>query len=373
MGCAAGIYIADDSIVFGAVRRSEARSETPSIADNAFWQQTRATTGDLKQDLITAIAAIADETVKRGEGPVDDLALALPGPVKVSGMRVSSTRVDGLINDYGTFGTSMRRSEFAGIQVGELVDEAVARMVSARGRQHKDLFKGRTLYVYHDAAAYAYGDFLVRRQRYCANGGHATHYNQSEIHATVLLDEGVGGGIIAAGVVAQGPTHAEMGHIYISKLPLDPYHSQCRGHFRNNCLEALVGLSALTARWGPEFLDDYSTWEEDEYYLHILAHYVHQLIVSLILTVAPTHISLTGRVATGNKWLIPKIADYVRRALKTNGPYPHIYPGYQQQADPNFIEPVTSNSTGIYGCVMLAHDAKSIAAIVKAPFPLKRS
>jgi hypothetical protein len=370
----AGIFVADDSII---VAHTLSTGKAPSLIGlDDVWIDRFPASSQLESDLRSALSRIAVHCVASGIQNVSDIAVAVPGPVKVSGMRIESLERDSLRSDYGSFRQVLRRSEFAGMNVRSIV----ASILSEDAMQP---FREPKIFVYHDAAAYAYGDFRLRRIEFIrksiaedivlqgdANtiGKREQLFNRSEIHALILADEGVGGAIIAEGIVAQGPTHSEMGHVPIQRHHLDrSFRATCAVHEREGCLESLVALRALRARWGSNkhaLPGGYSDWHEDDERLWTIAYYVSQLVVMLTLILAPTHVALAGRVLTSNPNLIRMIRGLVVSLCRTSPSSPPLYPGYEQQTSRHFIELVVDRDAGVYGATMLAYDADRTARII---------
>lgn len=119
--------------------------------------------------------------------------------------------------------------------------------------------------------------------------------------AYVTIGTGIGVGIFANGRPVHGSGHPEGGHIRVLRHRL---HGAFPGicPFHGDCLEGLASGPALAAAWhadSADLPDDHPSWEVE-------ADYLGQLCASLILSLAPQRIVLSGGVMQ-NAVLIDRI------------------------------------------------------------------
>ncbi|WP_424991346.1 ROK family protein [Fluviibacterium sp. S390] len=346
----AGIFVADDQMIVGVQKVSS----TQQYSVESMLVEEIGYAPSFHETLQVSLDSVARLSKRHGL-EVENIAIAVPGPVKMSGMRVNDKNLNLLRSEYGTFGHNIRRSELSNINIPEQVAEMSELKIS-----------GNVL-VYHDAAAYAYGDFFLRRNEMCRDYGERREFNKLETHLLFLVDEGVGGSIIAAGMVAQGPSHPEIGHCIVKRHPHDiAFRAQCNVHRRLGCLESLVSLQAMRRRcWvSDKLVGDYEDWREDDDRLWLIAYYIAQAIANGVLFISPSRIVLCGRVVTCNQYLLPMIRGYVWEMLEPLGDPDGQYPGYSHQVDrPDFIDVVRSVHCGVFGAAMLAAGADHIAKV----------
>ncbi|RRD39345.1 ROK family protein [Leptotrichia sp. OH3620_COT-345] len=124
----------------------------------------------------------------------------------------------------------------------------------------------------------------------------------------ITVGTGIGAGAIVNGVMLQGLTHPEMGHIFLKKHPEDNFEGRCP--FHKDCLEGMAAGPAIEERWGKkgqELVDDMCVWEMEAYYLA-------QAIVNYILILSPQRIIMGGGVMK-QKQLFPLIRKNVQKFL----------------------------------------------------------
>lgn len=124
----------------------------------------------------------------------------------------------------------------------------------------------------------------------------------------ITVGTGIGAGAVVNGVMLQGLTHPEMGHIFLKKHPEDNFEGRCP--FHKDCLEGMAAGPAIEERWGKkgqELADDMCVWEMEAYYLA-------QAIVNYILILSPQRIIMGGGVMK-QKQLFPLIRKNVQKFL----------------------------------------------------------
>jgi fructokinase len=107
----------------------------------------------------------------------------------------------------------------------------------------------------------------------------------------VTIGTGVGVGAIVDGRLLHGVLHPEAGHLWVKRIPGDPFEGACP--FHGDCWEGLVSGPALKQRYGraaQEVGDDERDW-------HYTADYIAQAAMNLTLTLSPQRIVFGGGVA----------------------------------------------------------------------------
>ena len=147
---------------------------------------------------------------------------------------------------------------------------------------------------------------------------------------------------IGAGVMLQGLTHPEMGHIFMKRHPEDKFEGRCP--FHKDCLEGLAAGPAIEDRWGKkgyELADNMKVWEMEAYYLA-------QALVDYILILSPQRIIMGGGVMKQQQ-LFPLIRKYVQEFLN----------GYVQKKkilediDKYIVYPGLGDEAGFVGSIAL--------------------
>ncbi len=164
--------------------------------------------------------------------------------------------------------------------------------------------------------------------------------------AYVTVGTGIGGGIIIDGQILGGRTHPEIGHIRVTRHPLDrdfagvcPYHG--------DCLEGLASGPAIVARWGRQLGE-----VEFESAPDVIAHYLGQMCHALFSITAVERIVLGGGVMQSGG-LIDMISESAMR----------IDDGYLPGGVERQIEmPLLGTKSGITGALLLASEALNGAA-----------
>ena len=124
----------------------------------------------------------------------------------------------------------------------------------------------------------------------------------------ITVGTGIGAGAVVNGIMLQGLTHPEMGHIFLKKHPDDKFQGRCP--FHKDCLEGMAAGPAIEDRWGKkgqEMANDDRVWEMEAYYLA-------QALVNYILILSPQKIIMGGGVMKQQQ-LFPLIRKYVQEFL----------------------------------------------------------
>ncbi len=106
----------------------------------------------------------------------------------------------------------------------------------------------------------------------------------------ITIGTGVGVGIITDGKLLHGMTHAEGGHVLLTRHPEDTYAGRCPYH--KDCFEGLCAGPAIEERWGrkgAELADVDKVWELE-------AYYIAQALVDYVVLLSPQRIILGGGV-----------------------------------------------------------------------------
>jgi len=163
----------------------------------------------------------------------------------------------------------------------------------------------------------------------------------------VTVGTGIGAGVLVQGKPLQGIAHPEIGHMLITRHPLDvPNISSCP--FHDCCVEGLASGSALNLRFteGVQWLpEDHLIWE-------IESHYLALLCTNLTQTFAPKKIVLGGGVMK-QKHLLPKIRKEFLRLI--NG---YAHEQVIEHIDEYLIFASPSGLAGVKGALVLAASAK---------------
>ncbi|MDR2505949.1 MAG: ROK family protein [Oscillospiraceae bacterium] len=130
-----------------------------------------------------------------------------------------------------------------------------------------------------DVDAAAYGELMIGAGKGLSNIVYIT------------IGTGVGGGVVSEGRIVHGLLHPEIGHMLVRAHPYDgapdgfcPYHK--------GCLEGVASGPAILKRTGipaQNLPQDHPVW-------NLVAYYIAQCAVNLIVTVSPERIILGGGV-----------------------------------------------------------------------------
>ncbi|MFI4889688.1 MAG: ROK family protein [Steroidobacterales bacterium] len=174
--------------------------------------------------------------------------------------------------------------------------------------------------------------------------------------AYVTVGTGIGGGILVKGKPLHGMLHPEIGHIYPRRHALDQeFKGVCP--FHGDCLEGLASGPAILARSGASLdqLDArHPQWE-------ILADYLGQLCLQLVLTVSPRRIVMGGGVMNQTR-LLPMIRARLQHWLQGYIDRPEVLAGIEGYV----VAPGLGAQAGVLGALALGIEAAQQAPIVHA-------
>ena len=143
------------------------------------------------------------------------------------------------------------------------------------------------IYFTTDVNSSAYGEVYARNNR----------GENIETLVYYTIGTGIGAGVIQRGEFIGGTSHPEMGHVYVSKHPIDVannFDGVCP--FHKGCLEGLAAGPSLEARTGVrgEHIDIASdVWD-------VQASYIAQAAIQATLTFRPEKIVFGGGVMAQN-------------------------------------------------------------------------
>jgi fructokinase len=165
----------------------------------------------------------------------------------------------------------------------------------------------------------------------------------------ITVGSGIGGGVMAHGMLLHGLVHPEFGHLRIPHdLERDPFPGVCPYH--GDCWEGLASGLAIEARWGrpaDELAEEEAVWTLE-------AHYLALGLVSVICVLSPERIIIGGGVTRH-----PKVLPLVRRELS------ELLNGYLESAavgeeiDRYVTLPGLGAKSGVLGAIALAQLATS--------------
>jgi len=162
----------------------------------------------------------------------------------------------------------------------------------------------------------------------------------------VTVGTGIGGGVVEQGTISSGIDHPEMGHLLVRRVAGDDYPGCCP--FHGDCLEGLASGSAILNRWGADLTALGSNYEG----FPLIANYLGQLVVSLILVTAPRQIIIGGGVAQA-PGLLEQIQQEAHRQL---GGYLSRYDELDSLV--TLIQrPKLGSHSGLHGAFLLAQQA----------------
>ena len=142
--------------------------------------------------------------------------------------------------------------------------------------------------------------------------GEATYGNCKGLENVVYvtIGTGIGIGVITEGKLLHGMMHPEGGHIIITKKPDDDFESTCPYH--KDCWEGLANGPSVKKRCGKEgneLKTDDKVWD-------LLAEYIAQALVNIILILQPQRIILGGGVMHQEQ-LFPLIREKIKTKINT--------------------------------------------------------
>jgi fructokinase len=121
--------------------------------------------------------------------------------------------------------------------------------------------------------------------------------------AYVTVGTGIGGGLLVDGHPLQGTLHPEIGHITLPRRDHDAAHSMCP--FHESCVEGLAAGPAIARRLGEN-----RALADDPAVLDLVAHYLGDLAMTLVLTWSPERIVWGGGVMA-----TPRLLERLRCSL----------------------------------------------------------
>ncbi len=164
--------------------------------------------------------------------------------------------------------------------------------------------------------------------------------------AYATVGTGVGVGAVVQGRPLHGTAHPEAGHLTVRRHPDDDFAGVCPLH--GDCLEGLASGPSVTARWGRPGAE---LGELLNRAVEIEAHYLAQLVATLLYVLSPARIVLGGGVL-GTPGLLEAVrarsADLVGEAL-----------GVHPVTDPTsgfLSRPGLEARSGVVGALTLAAD-----------------
>ena len=213
------------------------------------------------------------------------------------------------------------------------------------------------VHAYIDSEAMALGEYY----RMIKTGEISTHSSGFPQDTLVLLlaDTGINGAVIKRNSVFRGETHNELGHMRVNLHRDDIL--RCDGSpipkdvKRGRRLSYLASLEALERRWGlsaKEYVKGKLKNGEklDGDFIKYLGYYFGQAIANIALFYSPTKVKLVGRVFD-HPDILKRIRHYYRKSAKWEGRN-ILYPGYPAQQDSDsFIQIQHHRDIGILGCL----------------------
>ena len=165
----------------------------------------------------------------------------------------------------------------------------------------------------------------------------------------ITVGTGIGGGVMAHGMLLHGLVHPEFGHLRIPHdKERDPFPGVCPYH--GDCWEGLASGVAIEARWGrppDELAEDAAVWTLE-------AHYLALGLMSVICVLSPERIIIGGGVMRH-----PEVLPLVHRELC------ELLNGYLESAavgeeiDSYVTLPGLGAKSGVLGAIALAQMASS--------------
>lgn len=342
----AGVFIADDYVI-----SSVASVHSGDLLFDQIHQPRKVKApADLNAGIVMGLTSLQAMLPKGGW--VKSFALAMPGPLQGTGRVASAHR-------YVTTSSFHRKGQnWSNIDILGALDEAIA-------LSHcDDIFPSDIPVGFlTDAAAYAIGDYCYARTSIPIAPSSSLEASQRDafwegtVFAHLIVDEGVGGAVVYKNTLLPSRLHSEIGHLPLRPHVDDSVDGMCNAHAFMGCAESYLSLPSLRKRWGAQVEDDLRDWTDSDPRLRLIAYYLAQLCASMVLVVAPSHISLSGRV-TNNNALIDLTGFGLKRLLRS--PMSGIsYPGYREQIAPDFLKKCNHNDVGIFGCLEDAWRRKS--------------
>jgi fructokinase len=165
----------------------------------------------------------------------------------------------------------------------------------------------------------------------------------------LTVGTGIGGGVMANGLLLHGLLHPEIGHMRIPHdRTRDPFEGACP--FHGDCFEGLASGSALNARWGrpPAEIDDDDAWLLE-------AEYLALGLINVICTLSPQKLVVGGGVMNE-----PSLLPNVRRRVSELANSYFDTPELRDGIDDYIVAPALGDRAGVLGALelaRLAHEA----------------
>ena len=171
--------------------------------------------------------------------------------------------------------------------------------------------------------------------------------------AYVTVGTGIGGGAIVHGLPLHGLLHPEMGHLHVQRHPADDFAGSCP--FHGDCLEGLASGPAIERRAGRAAADLGPAHQD---MVLIEAHYLAQLMTSLIYMLMPHRIVIGGGVLN-----LAGLIEAVRAATTARlGKALDAVPATGRM-DEYIVSPGLGALSGVLGALGLAeHEHRRLAA-----------
>jgi len=160
--------------------------------------------------------------------------------------------------------------------------------------------------------------------------------------AYVTVGTGIGGGLLVDGRPLQGALHPEIGHISVPRRAHDAAHSMCP--FHENCVEGLAAGPAIARRLGGN-----RALADDSAVLDLVAHYLGDLAVTLVLTWSPERIVWGGGVMA-TPGLLERLRSRLGKALAGYGVG-------EAAIAPDFCVLPVLDDPGLEGALLMARDS----------------
>jgi fructokinase len=163
----------------------------------------------------------------------------------------------------------------------------------------------------------------------------------------VTVGTGIGGGTLVAGKPVHGLLHPEIGHLFPRRHPADKdFKGVCP--FHGDCLEGLASGPAIIARSGASL----DRLQEQDPQWEILADYLGQLCMTLVLTTSPRRIVMGGGVMSQLR-LLPMIRARVKDLLQGYVDRPQVV----DRLEEFIVAPDLGAQAGVLGALALGLDA----------------
>ena len=158
----------------------------------------------------------------------------------------------------------------------------------------------------------------------------------------LTVGTGIGGGLLVDGRPVHGLLHPEMGHMRVLRAPGDDLHSLCP--FHGDCAEGLASGPAIMARFGVTL----STLPVDHHGHNLIANYIAQVCVNIILVTSPEVIVIGGGVMATPR-LISSVEIQIEYML-------HDYLKDKNSRPCKILKPSTGDSAALLGALILARN-----------------